>query len=262
VSVKPGELHNSEVADLIVDAQRRGHCFGLHPYSASANPDEYIRNYASLSRDFATLVGGTISGVRNHRFQRIGRTLHVEMEKESRVIFDLNCVAASGHTWLGTGSGVGFPIAYPPGDGYFLAQPLHLPTILEDDVLLFDHDYCYRSFDTGDNATITQAVDYLRMWILDKRKPAVLNLHPEHVTPATRMLLDAILAWITSNNIWAPSLAEFGKWLKLRSDTRIDVISDGLVINVDASMPVTVEFDKQAKKEPYKLRYASIEKKH
>ena len=253
-----------DVADLIKDGRHRGHCFGLHPYAASAKPDEYKRNYDLLSRDFAATVGGTISGVRNHRFQRLGRTLHVEMERKSGALFDLNCVAASGHTWLGTGSGVGFPVAYPPADGIFLAQPLHLPTIIEDDVLIFDHDYCYHSFETGDKATIPQALDYLRMWILDKKKPAVLNLHPEHVTQSTRILLDAILKWIGENNIWAPTLAEFGEWLKLRSETRLDVISTtaDLIISVDAAIPITFEFLEKAEKDLYKMSYAGIEKNY
>ncbi|MCJ7812316.1 hypothetical protein MUP95_03220, partial [bacterium] len=157
--------------------------------------------------------GVPISGVRNHKFQWMGRDTTIRLEQDEKVFFDLNCVASSEATWIGTGSGIGFPIPFPPDNNKFFIYPLQIPTLFEDDVFLFDHDYCYKPFQNGDSLTVAFVLNYLQEWISNKQLPAVLNLHPEHVTPFTRVLLDKIIEWISISNLWTPTLHEFANWI-------------------------------------------------
>lgn len=211
-------------------AMERGHCFGIHPYSPTAQKGPFLENYHELLANHQKVFGTPVYGVRNHRFQWISRNITVEVERETEAYFDLNCVAASGSIWLGSPSGVGFPIPFPPSLDRFSKFPRLLPTVLEDDVLLFSHDYSYRPLLSGDCLPIEAALGFLEDWLIVKKKPATLNLHPEHITPEKRWLLDATLEWATSMQIWNPNLQEFGSWINARDEVSLEVSGSDLSI--------------------------------
>lgn len=209
--------------EALVAARRRGHCFGVHPYADDGNQRGVRENFASHLDQYRCLFGEAPCAVRNHRFQWVGRTLSVELEQLAGAVFDLNCVSANGRAWLGSASGVGFPVAFPPRGGVFSPQPLHLPTVLEDDVLQYSLDYCYQPFASGDSLPLDAAIRFLDRWVLDENCPAAVNLHPEHVTPKYRSLLDGILEWARRENVWTPSLGEFAEWMASRENCNVNV---------------------------------------
>jgi hypothetical protein len=227
-------------AEQLEEAFGRGHCFGIHPYSEGGLASEFAENFTALVSSHMACFGEPVYGVRNHRFQWIERTNTIRLERQCGVIFDLNCVAASGHSWLGTGSGVGFPIAFPPLEEDFSLYPLQLPTVLEDDVFLFTYDYCYRPFDDGDDLPKEAAIRFLQDWLITRRWPATVNLHPEHIAAETRGLLDAVLEWASSANLWMPSLREFAEWLEARSSTLVEVTLEGneAIVSISTLTPV------------------------
>lgn len=206
-------------------AEADGHCFGLHPYSDSGDYTQFKDSFDTLKVMHKEILGTWPSCVRNHIFQYVGSQQLTVLEREARITFDLNCVAASGETWAGTGSGVGIPISFPPldTDTAYELFPLQFPTLIEDDVFLFDYDYCYRSFVHGAESPTDVCLDYLDDWILERSLPAVVNLHPEHVTDSTRFLLDAILEWVHIHDVWAPSLVGYAAWLAARSQVVVSV---------------------------------------
>jgi hypothetical protein len=116
-----------------------------------------------------------------------------------------------------------------------------LPTVLEDDVLLFSFDYCYQPLISGDSLPIEAALRFLEDCIIVKKKPAVLNLHPEHITIKKRWLLDAVLIWASSINIWTPSLQEFGSWINARAKVDLEVSSTmGYDLAVATEVPIVL----------------------
>ncbi len=231
---------NSYSEKHLNDILLRNHAFGIHPYSESGTVDGYINNFNSLCDYHNKTFDVPISGVRNHRFQWVDRTIAIELEKDAGVFFDLNCIAVTGHSWLGTGSGTGFPISFPPQNNLFNIYPLQLPTIIEDDVFLFDYDYCYIPFKSGDRLSVFVLIEYLQTWIFNHKLPAVLNLHPEHVTPNKRIILDEIIQWISSSNLWTPSLFEFANWIEDRSHTNIEVSLENNNLEIYINTPVSI----------------------
>lgn len=201
----------------------RNHSFGIHPYSKTGTVDEYISNFKHLSYCHKKIFDIGIAGVRNHRFQWLGQTTAIELGKDAKVFFDLNCVAASGHTWLGTGSGVGIPIAFPPQKNVFHSYPMQLPTIFEDDVFLFEHDYCYKPFKDGDKLALSTVIDFLNEWIVIKNLPAVVNLHPEHVNTDVGVFLNKIAQWASVSKIWSPTLFEYYNWIRKKNRACIEI---------------------------------------
>ena len=221
--------------DSLIHLARSGVCFGVHPYAESGTEDEFRRRVNDLCRTYRGLFGIPPSAIRNHRFQWIGRQTNVELEVDHDVTFDLNCVAVNDQTWLGSASGVAFPIAYPPRSRGFRREPLHLPTCVEDDVFLFTLDYCYKPYLDGDQSPSSTIATFLDDCVLKQGNPAVLNLHPEHVESRTRYLLDAVLAWAANTDVWTPSLRMFGDWLEERERSRLSITVDGSEILVKVS---------------------------
>jgi len=120
-------------------------------------------------------------------------------------------------------SGVGFPIPYPVRGQKTQLLPEHIPTLVEDDVFLMEHSYCYTFGENGDNAPIPTVLHYLHKWIFEERVPVVLNLHPEHVHHENRMLFTSVLAWASQSSIWMPSLYDFDAWLRERDNCSVRV---------------------------------------
>jgi hypothetical protein len=209
--------------EILEDALRCGHSFGIHPYSAGGGEQEYAGTFNRLVHEYQLIFQQAPCVGRNHRFQWVGRTLTVDLEAACGVMFDLNCVSANGSAWLGSASGVGFPSAFPPRAGVFNPFPMHLPTVLEDDVLQYPLDYCYKPFISGDGLAVDVGVAFLSAWILGERCPAVVNLHPEHIKWPHSRLLNSILTWAIANNVWVPNIVEFGNWIRHRGTCSIEV---------------------------------------
>jgi hypothetical protein len=220
------------------DAVARGHCFGIHPYSVDATGDELRKDYSGLIDGFCEVFGRPPEFVRHHRFQWLGRATTLEIQRAQRVTFDLNCVAASGATWLGSGSGAALPIPYPPIGEDWLREPLHLPTCIEDDVLLYDLDYCYRPFVTGDCSAVDAAIATIERYARH-RAPAVLNLHPEHMRPPYSSFVTDLADYLQHRPGWYPTLEGYHQWLSLFSAVQIRVGIEQR-IEVEAACPVTV----------------------
>jgi hypothetical protein len=234
---------------LLTQVRNRGHDFGIHPFSSSGNLEGYEQNFENLAEIYRSLFSAPIPCVRNHYFQYIDQQNLLRLERKAHVLFDLNCVAASGHTWIGSGSGIGFPLPYPPqneeNDVKF--HPLQLPTIIEDDVFLFVLDYCYQFPKTGVELPIQLCLMFLSEWVIKNRLPATINLHPEHVTPSTRKLLDEIVLWIQDNKVWTPSLTEFAKWIEMRNQTIIHVTGlgeDGIQVTINSHVPLILKMNR------------------
>lgn len=228
-------------SELIRGAAERGHGIGLHPYSEDASQECFQRDFQDLKRDRNALVCGRIGGVRNHRFQWIARSESVRLEREAEVAFDLNCVAASGRTWLGNSSGLAFPIPFVPLDEErFTFVPLHLPTSIEDDVYLYNYDYCYRPYVHGDSLAEDLLTSFLDEWLLHRGWPLVANLHPEHVYAPRNYVMRALLDWASTAGIWMPTLESFCDWIEARLAFRIDVVGQ-YSIRVTASRPIAVQ---------------------
>lgn len=211
-----------------------GHSLGIHPYSEDGDARLYTNSFESLSSECG-LYSDEISGIRNHYFQRINRTLALEIAAKLGISFDLNCVASSERTWIGTGSGIGIPLPYPK----LQKTVFQVPTIIEDDVFIYDLDYCYKSFQTGVLFSDDLCLYFLETWILKYNLPCVVNLHPEHIRPQHRSLFDRISDWAFSNNVWSPSLSEYGQWLNNRTQARIVL---GKNIYVETQSPVVAKF--------------------
>jgi len=107
----------------------------------------------------------------------------------------MNSVLANGNTWIGTGNGTGIPIPFPPINQIYSLRPLSLTTVIEDDVFLFNHDYCYKPY----------------------------NMHPQNKKDILRLIIE----WITRNEVWNPSLLEYYTWIEERSGILINVNNDG-----------------------------------
>ncbi len=231
--------HVTYNSDKLTNYKSDGHNFGIHPYSDMHTYEEYAGNFYDLYEKHTSHINSPVYAVRNHRFQWVGRTSTIEIERKLDVIFDLNCVAVNDSCWMGTGSGVGFPIPFPPQNDIFSFFPLQLPTIIEDDVFLFNHDYCFKDYVSGDRTAVLSSIDFIYDWVISKRMPATLNLHPEHVTNNSRMLLDEVLNIIEKHDIWTPSLEEFSNWLQGRNNIEFDInYSDSdMLITINTTMP-------------------------
>ena len=230
--------------EALLSARIEGHAFGIHPYGRTATVKAYQRSFRELLGQYRQLFQDAPCAIRNHRFQWVGRTGCLGPAIRGGVYFDMNCVAANGQNWLGSGSGVAFPIPFPPIGGRFSPHPLHLPTIIEDDVLLHDLEYCYRPFENGDSFSVDAAISFLDDWVLKERWPAAVNFHPEHTTLTIRQLIDSVLSWAERKGVWMPSLIEFGGWLKSRDECEIQVIegSTGSQVLVIAPVSVALRF--------------------
>jgi hypothetical protein len=119
------------------------------------------------------------------------------------------------------------------------SRPLHLPTVLEDDVFLYDYDYCYRPHGGGDSFAADLIVRFLDDWLLQQQWPAVVNLHPEHVDPTHNAVMNAVLSWASAAGVWMPTLDTFIAWIEARSRCHIDVI-DRATVRVSAPQPLVL----------------------
>lgn len=224
----------------IRNAVARGHGIGLHPFSEDGSVEQFRADFAHLKAQRDAFGFGRIGGVRNHRFQWVGRAESVTLERDAGVGFDLNCVAASGCSWLGSASGLAFPIPFWPLAGRkFSHLPLHLPTIIEDDVYLYDHDYCYKRHTHGDSFAEDLMIRFLDDWVRRRRWPVVANLHPEHVAAPHSGVMDAVLEWASGVQVWMPTLESFVDWIETRLACRIHVV-DEYTVRVIASGPTVI----------------------
>jgi hypothetical protein len=211
---------------------QNGSCsLGIHPYSETGLVPDYNIDFKFLCSKIRIDERKEIIGLRNHHFQWVGKETEWNLCREWNVIFNLNCITAGYNTWIGSGSGVGFPIAFPPIKNIFSDIPLHLPTIIEDDVFIFDHEYCYKYHKDGDSATSDTVIQFLNNWVLKWRKPATVNFHPEHTQINNSWLLDIVIDWCSQNNIWTPSLEEFRQWLIHRRECIITVTNENHIQN-------------------------------
>lgn len=208
---------------LLKNGRQQGHCFGVHPFSERGIAQEYQQSFEKLQSFYTKIFNEPIYAIRNHRFQFIP-DVH---EEEQQVIFNLNCVTAHNNTWIGSASGIAYPIPYPREitimDNFL---PLHLPTIIEDDVFLYKLDYCYKSLTDGDTMAYDAILSFLETWIVRRRWPLIANLHPEHGTTNNRGIFTCILQWANSSEIWMPGLSEFWYWISSRNKVELSISSD------------------------------------
>lgn len=195
------------------DAISSGHCLGIHPYSPDSTAVQFRNSIRDLSEHCNKHNRGKVTAVRNHRFQRIVECCGPRLASSVGAQFELNVVTGGDGSWIGSASGVALPIPFPPYANAFVKLPLQLPTILEDDIFLYGYDYCYRQYRDGDSEAVTSVLRFMKYWLLEKRRPAVVNLHPEHVGEDKQWLLDGLLQWAMANSVWMPSLAEYGDWV-------------------------------------------------
>jgi hypothetical protein len=198
---------------------------GVHPFGEQGRT--YRESFAEICQQIKIARGSPATAVRGHHFQYAGRTSVLDCCRANAVAFDLNCVAANGQLWGGSASGVGFPMRYPPLAGRYEKLPLHLPTVVEDDVFLFSHDYCYRPTRESPAGATDAVISILDSWVLENHCPACLNLHPEHVEPSNSHVLAAVIQWCRQNSIWAPSLDEYSDFVRRRETAIISVLSNG-----------------------------------
>ncbi len=222
--------------ELFRSLKVRGNSIGIHPYSQNRDEKEYVDSFSSLIAN-GSKHSSRVIGVRNHRFQRINDTLTTVLAATHSLPYDFNGVASSNSTWIGTGSGIGLPIPIP--SSALAPHVLHFPTIIEDDVFIYDHDYCYQSLVTGVFYSDDVCIDYLHRWLIEYKLPCAINLHPEHIRNEYRFLIDRILAWANQYQIWAPSLDEYHDWQIIRRSSCIDVLDKQ--IYVDIQKPATLK---------------------
>jgi hypothetical protein len=223
---------------LVISLLNKGHSFGIHPYSENSTFDEFNDNFNSLCEQLYGVSKKKPFGVRNHRFQLINRDFQIMLENNRLVDFDLNCVAASGRTWIGSGSGLGQPLPFWDNERGTLSTILQLPTIIEDDVFIYDFDYCYKPYKTGVYLSIDLCIEFLKHWIFEKKLPCCINLHPEHIKPEYPLLIYKIVSCLFEKGIWAPNLDEFSSWIKKRNSTKIHVNNQATIVDTE----IAVEF--------------------
>jgi len=223
---------------LIKSLLANGHSFGIHPYSENSTFDEFNGNFLHLIKQLHDLSKKKPFGVRNHRFQLINRDLQIDLENNYQIDFDLNCVAASGRTWIGSGSGLGHPLPFWDNERKTLTTILQLPTIIEDDVFLYNFDYCYKPFITGAYLPTDMCIEFLNYWLIEKELPCCINLHPEHIKHKYALLSKNIVGWLREKGIWAPNLYEFSNWIKKRNSTMILAKNQEAIIDTE----ILVEF--------------------
>jgi len=196
------------------------HSFGIHPFSQNKNLQEYSQNILILYNRYRDSFGFECScAVRNHFFQNIDARKQLIIEREMGIQFDMNSVLANNNSWIGTGSGVGIPIPYPPIDGKYNIYPLHFTTVIEDDVFLFKYEYCYKPFLNDSYSTKSLIIKFLNQWMIKMNKPAQINLHPQNPND----LMNLIVQWSIRNHIWNPNINEYHQWLLERNSTTIRV---------------------------------------
>jgi len=139
------------------------------------------------------------------------------------IIFDMNSVLANGNTWIGTGNGTGIPIPFPPINQIYSLRPLSLTTVIEDDVFLFNYDYCYKPYIDDIFSSEKLILSFLDDWVLRRKKTAQVNLHPQNEKDILRLIID----WVVSNGVWNPSLPEYYTWIEERNGTLIHISDDG-----------------------------------
>ncbi|MCC5953921.1 MAG: L,D-transpeptidase [Acidimicrobiia bacterium] len=196
-----------QLSPRVCRAMEAFHYAGVHPYSDSGNTADFLENLTRLSDIASDATGQAPWACRHHRFQwHEPRTIHQALI-ERGVRADFNLVAASGRSWIGTPTGIGRPLSVRDGDG--TRPPLWMiPTVLEDDVFLFDEGYGYvHSGDAYVNQPRRFLREFLDHWQLFRGLPMCVNLHPEHIVDSLRWVMDTVVDWIEDHPGSARSLS-------------------------------------------------------
>lgn len=207
----------------LINRDYQFHSFGIHPFSQVRDIHEYSHNVKELYDLFIKSFGLNCScTTRNHLFQNIDARKQINIERIIGIHFDLNSVLSNNNAWIGTGSGVGVPIPFPPIENCYSVYPLHFTTVIEDDVFLFNHQYCYKALVDDIYTTNEFITNFLNNWIIKKNKPAQVNLHPQN----SKEILYLIINWKIKNKIWNPNLNEYNNWLLEKNSTVIQIEND------------------------------------
>jgi hypothetical protein len=192
----------------VVRRLKMGHSVGIHPFARSGSDEEYELSVRNLSRCVREATGGDPVACRNHKFQWHEAATQRGYLRNEGVKADLNLVAADGKSWIGTPTGLGVPgldVDDESNAGLWV-----IPTHLEDEVFLYDLDYCYgnsRDRRAGDPMGVVR--DFLELWVLGEGKVACVNLHPEHIDGEYGRILRCVLDWGVANTVAMPNLDTF-----------------------------------------------------
>lgn len=233
--IKESELFNEL---LLTKDKYQAHCFGIHPFSQKRELQEYSHKIQILYNQFRKSFGNDCTcALRNHVFQNIDARRELNMKRQLGIHFDMNSVLANNNSWIGTGSGVGIPIPFPPINGIYNIYPLHFTTFIEDDVFLFKYEYCYKPYQNDSYSTKNLIVKFLNQWLIKMNKPAQVNLHPQN----PKKFLNLIIQWSIQNKIWNPNLNEYHQWLLERNSIIIEVINKNKYKLITKSNRITVK---------------------
>jgi hypothetical protein len=198
----------SQLTERIVGLLGEKHSIGIHPYALDGSFDSYADRCIALSRHVQELSGRPPSACRNHKFQWHEPNEARQVLADLGVRADLNLVAADGKCWLGIPTGVAQANAV-----LSISSGVHfweIPTVIEDEVFLYDLDYCFhRSGDLRAMYPFAVITDFLDYWVLQAGRPACVNLHPEHVSGDYGKVLAAVLGWARANGVRMPSMTTY-----------------------------------------------------
>ncbi len=194
---RPSHLNNR-----VLNAVNRGHNLGIHPYSDDGTFGAYRASVQELSATIRACTGSDPVAARNHRFQWFEPNIYRPLLAQEGVQFDFNLVAATGQTWLGTPVGIGSPLPDPfartPNGGSVWV----CPTVMEDEVFLYDLDYCFgQSGATMADRPGYYVIAFLEWWIFELGLVACVNLHPEHSRAPYDRIQNVILDWAHSQRV-------------------------------------------------------------
>lgn len=196
-----------QLTPRVVRAMGNYHQAGIHPYAHGGDTGEFLDDLARLADATADATGQAPLACRHHRFQWHDPKVVRQALLERGVRAELNLVAASGRSWIGTPTGIGWPLSVRVSSRS--RPPLWIiPTVLEDDVFLFDEEYCYtHSHDVHRDMPRHFLREFLNYWYLFRGLPICVNLHPEHVVDPLRWVMDTVVEWITDYSATARSLS-------------------------------------------------------
>lgn len=198
----------SQLTERVVSLVGDTHSIGIHPFALDGNFGSYADRCITLSRHVQKMLGKPPVACRNHKFQWHEPNEARQLLADLGMRADLNLVAADGRCWLGTPTGLAHASA-----ALTMANDAHfweIPTVIEDEVFLYDLEYCFcRSGDLRAKNPFAVITDFLDYWVLEEGRPACLNLHPEHVGRDYGKVLAAVLDWAQTNRVRMPSISTY-----------------------------------------------------
>lgn len=190
---KSGQM-SRRVARMVISSDE----VGIHPYATNNSLCEYLDSAKHLAASVFRAFDRPARAWRSHRFQcfSASEVRRAMVGLGMRTCLDL--VAADGRAWLGLPTGLCLSGAYVGGGGDLLV----VPTIVEDDVFLYDCDYSFKKSESqGAKFQGLYLERFFEAWRSKMSGPMVVNLHPEHLANGYTGVFDTVLSWAVKSGV-------------------------------------------------------------